>query len=125
MNEDLLREIASILKELLKWSRFAGMIQLKNILAENLKSETEMLVYELSDGERGTREIARAAGVGSNATIAAYWKKWSKLGIVESSRNYRGRYQRICSLEEVGLTAPPLSGTHGVAKNSKGKRGGT
>lgn len=67
-----------------------------------------MLIYELSDGTRGTREVASAAGIGSNATVAAYWKRWSKVGIVEPSPTYRGRYQRICSLEEVGLEVPQI-----------------
>ena len=67
-----------------------------------------LLVYELSDGERGTREVAKLAGLKSNSTVAGYWKKWSKIGIVEPSSQYQGRYQRICSLEEVGLAVPPL-----------------
>ncbi len=108
MSEPILKEIASTLSELLKWSRFAGMQQLRNILAQNLKTDTEMLAYELSDGSRGTREVAKHAGIGSNSTVAAYWKKWSKIGIVEPSKKFPGRYQRICSLEEVGLTAPEL-----------------
>ena len=108
MSEQVFREIASILKELLKWTRFAGMQQLRNVLSQNLKTDVEMLVYELSDGTRSTREVASLTGIGSNATVAAYWKKWSKVGIVEPSPNYRGRYRRICSLEEVGLTAPPI-----------------
>ena len=108
LSEQVLREIASTLKELLKWTRFTGMQQLKNVLSHNLKIDVEMLIYELSDGTRSTRELARVTGIGSNATIAAYWKKWSKVGIVEPSPNYRGRYQRICSLEDVGLTVPPI-----------------
>jgi len=108
LSEQLLKEIAIILKELLKWSKFAGMQQLRNVLNQLLKTETEMLIYELSDGTRGTREIATAVNIGSNATVAAYWKKWSKVGIVEPSLTYHGRYQRICSLEEVGIVVPPL-----------------
>ena len=57
--------------------------------------------------QTGTREIAKLAGLKSNATVAAYWKRWSKLGIVEESAQYKGRYIRICSLEEVRLTLPP------------------
>jgi len=110
MSDELktLKSIEQKLDRLLKWTRFAGMQQLCSILTQNLTTDTEMLVYELSDGERTTREIARLAGVGSNATIASYWKKWSKIGIVEPSERRRGRYQRICSLEEVGLTVPPM-----------------
>jgi len=108
LSEQTLKEIELILKELLKWTRFAGMQQLRSVLSQTLKTETEMLIYELSDGTRGTREVASAAGVGSNATVAAYWKKWNKVGIVEPSPTHRGRYQKICSLEEVGLVVPPM-----------------
>lgn len=110
MSEELktLRSIEQKLDQLLKWTRFAGMQQLRTILTQNLETDTEMLVYELSDGERTTREIARLAGVGSNATITNYWRKWSKVGIAEPSEKRRGRYKRICSLEEVGLTVPPM-----------------
>jgi hypothetical protein len=111
MSEEALREIASTLKELLKWSRFAGMQQLRTILSQNLGDESEALIYELSDGSRGTREIAKLAGIGSNATVARLWKKWSKIGIVEQSTGFPGRCQRICSLEEVGLPIPTCPGS--------------
>jgi hypothetical protein len=113
MSDELeaLKKIDLTLNDLLKWTKFAGMQQLRNILAQQLKTDSEMLVYELSDGSRGTRDIAKLAGVGSNATVAAYWKKWSKLGIMEASKQYQGRYQRICSLEEVGLTVPQAKTT--------------
>lgn len=111
MSEELktLKSIESKLDQLLKWTKFAGMQQLRNILSQTLENDTATLIYELSDGRRGTREIAKLAGVKSNATVVAYWKKWSRIGIVEPSPTFQGRYQRICSLEEVGLTAPPIS----------------
>jgi len=110
MSEELgvLRSIESKLDQLLKWTRFAGMQQLRTILAQNLTTDLEMTIYELSDGERSTREIAGLLGIGSNATVANYWKKWSKLGIVEPSEKRQGRSRRICSLEEVALTVPPM-----------------
>ena len=105
MSEETFREIASTLKELLKWSRFSGMQQLRNVLSQNLKNDSEMLIYELSDGSRGARDVAGAVGV-SHQTVLNYLKKWNKVGIVEPSPNFQGRYQRICSLEEVGLEVP-------------------
>lgn len=111
MSEELkaLRNIESKLDQLLKWTRFAGMQQLRTIISQNLTTDAEMLVFELSDGERTTREVARLAGIGSNSTVAGYWGKWSKLGILEPSQKRQGRFQRICSLQEVGLTVPPWS----------------
>lgn len=122
LSEATLKEIASTLNELLKWTKFAGMQQLRNILVQQLKADTEMLVYELSDGSRGTRDIAKLAGIRSNKTIAVYWKKWSKIGIVEPSKKFQGRYQRICSLEEVGLTIPqlPSKAAETVGNNEEG-----
>ena len=103
----ILREIESKLGQLLKWARFAGMQQLRDILAENLDDDTLMLIYEYSDGERSTREIAKLVGVKSNRTVSNYWTKWRALSIVEPSPKREGRFQRICSLEAVGLTVPP------------------
>lgn len=104
---EVLRRIESKLAQLLKWARFAGMQQLRGILADNLDDDRSMLIYEYSDGKRSTREIAKLVGVKSNQTIANYWKKWGSLGIVEPSPKHEGRFQRICSLEIVGLTIPP------------------
>jgi predicted transcriptional regulator len=107
MSDAVLKEISATLRELLKWTKFAGMQQLRNVLSQTLKTETEMLVYELSDGTRGTREVATAVRI-SHTTVASSWKKWNKVGIVEPSPTYQGRFQRICSLEEVGLEVPTM-----------------
>ena len=108
LSEQHFIEIVATLREILKWTRFAGMQQLRRILAENLTTSIELLTYETSDGTRGARDVARIAGI-SHPTVLSYWKKWAKIGIVEPSLNAReGRYQRICSLEEVVLTSPPL-----------------
>jgi len=109
LSEELkaLKSIENKLDQILKWTRFAGVHQLKNILSQNLENDTATLIYEFSDGTRTTREIAGIVGR-SHVTISNYWEKWSKLGIVEPSPTYQGRYRRICSLEEVGLTIPPV-----------------
>ncbi len=108
LSEELqtLKNIEFKINELLKWTKFAGMQQLRNVLVQALGDDVAAaLTFESSDGARGTREVGRLAGI-SNKTVARYWKKWSKLGIVEPSNTYQGRYQRICSLEEVGLPLP-------------------
>ncbi len=63
------------------------------------------MIYEMSDGEHSTRDIAKLAGV-SPQTVSNYWEKWGKLRIVEKSGTREGRSRRICSLEEVGLEIP-------------------
>lgn len=111
MSEELktLKNIEAKLDQILKWTRIAGMQQFRDLLTQNLADDVAVLVYEYSDGERSTREIATLVGLKSNATVANYWRKWRELGIVEPSSRYQGRFQRICSLGEVGLTIPPMS----------------
>jgi DNA-binding CsgD family transcriptional regulator len=113
-----LRSIEHKLDDILKWTRLAGMQQLRSILTQSLTTDRETLVFEFSDGERGTREIGSIAGV-SNATVANYWRKWSRLGIVEPSSRYQGRFRKICSLEEVGLTAPPSIASEAVSQENE------
>ena len=106
INEDYLKELLTNVKELVRWSKFSGKKQLKEIITQNLKSDNELLIYEFSDGERSTREISKIVGKVSHSTVATYWNKWNKLGIVETSQKYEGRFQRLCSLEEIGLSIP-------------------
>ena len=114
MSEELqtLKNIENKINELLKWTKFAGMPQLRNVLVQVLGDDVAAaLAYEFSNGARGTREVAKLAGIKSHNTVAVYWRKWHKIGIVEPSSTYQGRYQRICSLEEVGLPIPCLQQT--------------
>lgn len=115
----ILKSIESKLDQILKWTRLSGMQQFRDLLTQNLPDDTSMLIYEYSDGERSTREIATIAGVKSNATVTNYWKKWSALGIVEPSSKYRGRFQRVCSLAEVGLTIPPTPKTSTIPEDDE------
>ena len=86
MTETELAEISTTLKQILKWTRFAGMQQLKGIMLNTLKTDTEKLVYEFSTGEASTREIAKKVGLGSKSTVEKYWEKWAKVGIVDGTR---------------------------------------
>ena len=116
---EVLKSIELKLTEVVKWTRFAAMQQLRSILAQNLTDDKSLLAYEYSDGDRTTREIAKVAGT-SHATITNYWEAWTKIGIAEPSPKYKGRFKRICSLEEVGLTVPPVP----AKESEKGVRSG-
>lgn len=104
MSETKLEEIASLLRELVRWSKFGSKQQLKSILADNLRRDPEKLIFEYSDGERSVRDIEKLTGIGKTS-VFNYWQKWFKLGIVKSTK-FEGRMQHICSLEEVGLEVP-------------------
>ncbi len=94
-----------LLRELLRWTRI-GAIHLREVLAVELKTDEERLAYELSNGERSSRDIEQETGI-DHSTISRLWKKWSEIGIVEPSERFQGRMRRLCSLRELALRVPP------------------
>ena len=100
-------EQTKLLREILKWIKFAGMKEVKNTLVNTLDTESKRLVYHLSDGTRGTVEIAKLAGIGSNSTVADMWQLWSKLGMGENIPVKGGqRFKRTFDLEDFGIEIP-------------------
>jgi len=98
-------EIIELLGEILKWIKFDGMQRVKNTLMDVLQKDVERIVYEFSDG-RSSMDVAKLAGV-SHQTVVNYWKKWSRLGLVEAERAKGGtRYKRVFSLEDFGIEVP-------------------
>lgn len=103
MSEQVIERIARAMEEQLKWTKLAGMAQLRSIFEQSLKSDDDRKVYELSDGERSTRDVERLTRVG-RTKVAALWKKWYKMGIMEPSKKYQGkRMKRSFSLADVGI----------------------
>ena len=98
-----------LLREILKWIKFAGMKEVKNTLVSVLDNEQKRLVYHLSDGSCGTVEIAKLAGIGSNRTVADMWEVWLKLGLGESIPVKGGsRFKRTFDLEDFGIEVPKI-----------------
>ena len=104
MNDE--QTVVGLLSELLRWTKFQGMIKLKEVILLNVKTENEKKIYELSNGKT-TVEIAGLVGV-SHVTVYNYWQRWSKTGIVEPSKKYKGRYERMVSLLDLGIEVPKL-----------------
>ena len=96
----------ALLREIVKWLRFAGMKEVKTVLTSALDTEQKKLVYHLSDGGKSSLDIAQQSGV-SDFTVRNYWKQWSKLGIVEAIKVGRGdRYVKTFDLEDFGIDVP-------------------
>jgi len=108
MAEEKTERIIGLLEEILKWVRLEGAQRAKDTLAGLLKTDTEKLVYENSDGHT-SREIARVVGT-SHATVTNYWKKWARYGIVkEASARGGTRYVKVFSLSDFGIEVPSVS----------------
>jgi hypothetical protein len=106
LSDEVLREIAAAVKEQLKWTRFAGMQQVKSVILATLDTDQKKIVYDISDGENGGSEIGRIAGT-SDRTVRRYWELWARLGIMESLKVRGGeRYRKLFELEELGIPTP-------------------
>jgi hypothetical protein len=98
-----------LLREILKWIKFAGMKEVKNTLVSVLDTEQKRLVYHLSDGTRGIVEIAKLAGIGSTSTVFDMWQTWLKLSLGESIPVKGGsRFKRTFDLEDFGIEMPKI-----------------
>ena len=111
-DNDRQERLFQMISEISKWTKFIGKQELRKILLDTLKEDFEKIIYELSDGKslRTISEICKKNGfsVGKDA-INTYWDKWVCLGIVEPSVKYKGRFERIVSLKEVGLEVPKFN----------------
>ena len=98
--------IIALLEETLIWLKFiAG--NFREVLIRELTEDKDKIIYELSNGLRTTRQIAKLSGV-NHATVANKWKKWHELGIVKEASAWKGRFKHLCSLKEIGINVTDL-----------------
>ena len=99
------------LDELIFWTKFSALPTFVALLKNELRDDIDKLIYELSDGERSTREIAELISKFgrsvTHTTVANMWHKLSIMNLVMPARR-RGRYKRAISLESVGIEKPQL-----------------
>ena len=107
MNDEKI--LSEKLDELIFWTRFSALPALRASLVGALREDVDKLVYELSNGERSTRDIAQMISRGrrriTHVTVANMWKKWSILNLVMPAQR-KGRYKRVISLESLGIEIP-------------------
>ena len=118
-----MNEQTEILKEMLKWLKFAGLKEVRSVLTSTLDTEQKRLVYHMSDGELGSVPIGKAAKI-SDWTVRAYWQNWGRLGIMEPIKKGAGeRYKKVFKLEDFGIELPKLSETQNksVNENTEGE----
>jgi hypothetical protein len=99
-------EEVKLLREILKYTKFAGMAQVKGVLETVLNTPKKRLGYQLSDGTRGTREVTQQSGL---ADVSDSWKEWKRKGIGETISVQRGeRFKRAFDLLDFGIEVPPV-----------------
>lgn len=77
-----------------------------DILRTELNSEQLIEIYQLTDGERSTRDISSILrNKCSHVTVYNTWNKWALIGIV-SPASKKGRYKAAFNLFEYGISQP-------------------
>lgn len=113
-------EQTRLLREILKWIKFAGMKELKNTLLSALDTDAKKIVYQESDGTNGTVKLAKLAGYGSNKTIADLWNDWLKLSLGERIAVKGGsRFKRSFDLNDFGIEIPENRSKSVTGKDAK------
>ena len=108
MSNDSKSEEIRLLSEILKWIKFAGMKEVKEVLVSELDTEQKKQVYKMSDGSKTNAEINKATGASAGA-ISGYWKKWVKKGLGEKTSVQGGdRFVRAFDLEDFGISIPEV-----------------
>ena len=106
------KDVVELLSQLLAWIKLEARPRAAARLADILDSDEKKLVYQYSDGTRGVREVGDITGVDKNAVLT-WWKDWDKRGIMEQATAWKGRRQRLISLEELGIEVPSLPSKEG------------
>lgn len=95
--------------ELIFWVKFSALPTFVPLIKGTLRDEVDRLVYELSDGQRSTRDIAQIVTANgkkiTHATIANMWEKWALLNLVMATEK-KGRFKRTVSLASIGIVVP-------------------
>lgn len=100
--------IAELLEEILLWTKY-DYSATKQKMIEHLDTVDKKIAYQLSDGEKSTRDIAKLISA-SQKSVSNWWQKWFELELMEQTEKYgRGRYNRLISLTRMGIPVPEIS----------------
>lgn len=82
--EITLKDIHNDLRELLTWTKFAGIKEVKPFLLSHIDTDIKKQIYSLSDGINSSYEIARKLRNESvRRSVSNYWQDWEKVNLGE------------------------------------------
>lgn len=101
---DNLENLTNMFAEFLTIYKFVNKKKIADMLKSELENQQKVDIYQLSDGEHSTRDIASQVTpkCGHN-TVARCWKQWALQGLVVPTER-KGRFKAAFNLEEYGIT---------------------
>lgn len=101
-------EHIELLREMVKWVRFSGMKQVKEVLISTLNTEKKIIAYNYSDGKNTSTVISKLSGI-AQPTISDLWKEWLSLGLGEAiSASGGNRFKKSFDLKMFGIKVPEI-----------------
>lgn len=101
-------EQTELLREMVKWVRFSGMKQVKEVLMSTLNTEKKIIAYHYSDGKNTSTVISKFSGI-AQPNISDLWKEWLSLGLGEAiSASGGSRFKRSFDLKMFGIAVPEV-----------------
>lgn len=98
-------KLESLFEEFLLIYKVVNRKKIIDILREELNTEQLIEIYQMSNGERSTREVsAILKNKCSHTKIANLWNKWALLGLVIPATR-KGRYKAAFDLDEYGISS--------------------
>ncbi|MFT4104724.1 MAG: hypothetical protein QM657_03105 [Lacrimispora sp.] len=97
-----IEQLGSLFEEFLRIYKLVNRKIIIDLLTTELNTSQLLKLYELTDGEKPTREIASLLGNISHVTVANIWKRWAIIGIVIPAER-KGRYKAAFNLSEYGI----------------------
>lgn len=98
-------EQTRLLRKLNVYTKLANYDNIRKRLVVVLDSNDKKRVFEATDGNNSVRDIQSKTGVNKD-TVSNWWNEWQKEGIVEESKEARGRRYKVFSLSDFGIEAP-------------------
>lgn len=98
-------EQARLLRKLVTYTKLANYESIRSRLIKILDSDDKKRVFEATDGNNSVRDFQSITGV-TKDTVSNWWNKWQKEGIVEESKETRGRRRKVLSLSDFGIEVP-------------------
>ena len=93
---------------------------LQAALRRVFKNGKQLHAYELSDGNRSTREIGRLVGV-DQKTVSRWWRAWEKDHRIIEKAGKRGQFRGRYSLAELVALQSDLAADEAVETITKDK----
>lgn len=96
-------KLTGLFEEFLLLYKVINRPKIVDLLRTELKTEQAIEVYQLTDGEKSTRELAGILkNKCSHATVASLWNKWALIGLVVPAKQ-KGRYKAAFDVFEYGI----------------------